>query len=127
LIESKVGYNRRARSTQTLDAFPYESLRRHPIVSGIALGIIIACAGSYLGQAFAIHHTNEIAQQVRAEHPNDPLDGLWIIGLGITLVGSVVAMVIGIIAGLILYMELKRSAALHLRTSVRREPRKLYQ
>ena len=72
-------------------------LRRHPIVSGIALGIILACAGSYPGQAFAIHHTNEIAQQVRARDPNNPLDGLWIIGFGITLVGSLAATVIGII------------------------------
>jgi H+/Cl- antiporter ClcA len=101
--------------------------RRHPIVSGIALGIIIACAGSYLGQALAIHHTNEIAQQVRVQHPDDPLDGLWIIGLGITLIGSLVGTVIGIIAGLILYVELKRCAALHVRSPVRRKAQKLYQ
>ncbi len=118
---------RAAASIQTLDACAMNLFRRHPIVSGIALGIIIACAGSYLGQAFAIHHTNEIAQQVRAQHPDDPLDGLWIIGLGITLIGSLVATVIGIIAGLILYVELKRSAALNLRSPVRSEARKLYQ
>ena len=96
-------------------------LRRHPILAGIALGVIVACAGSYLGQVMAIHHTNEIAQQVRAQHPDDPLDGLWIIGLGITFVGSVIATVVGIAAGSILYVELKRSAASRFQTPARRE------
>jgi ABC-type transporter Mla maintaining outer membrane lipid asymmetry permease subunit MlaE len=89
-------------------------LRRHPIASGIALAIVVVCAGSYLAQVFAIQHVNEIARQVRAKHPDDLLDGLWIIGLGITFIGSVIATVIGIAAGLILYVELKQSGARHL-------------
>ena len=84
--------------------------RRHPVASGIALAVIVMCVGSYLGQTVAIHHTNEIAEQVRAKHPDDPLDGLWIIGFGITLVGSLIGAVIGIAAGLILYLELNHSA-----------------
>ena len=101
-------------------------LRRHPILSGIILGFIVACSGAYLSQAFAIHHTGEIARQVRAQHPDDPLDGLWIIGLGITFAGSIFATIAGIVAGLIFYVELKRSAGLRLQPSVRKPPRKLY-
>ena len=90
-------------------------LRRHPSASGIVLAILIASTGSFLGQSFAIQHTNEIAEQLRAKRPDDLLDGLWIIGLGITLVSSAIAAVIGLAAGLMLYIELKRSAAYHSR------------
>ena len=44
------------------------------------MAIVIAGTGSFLGQSFAILHTNEIAEQLRAKRPDDLLDGLWIIG-----------------------------------------------
>src|SRR4030095_10174221 len=103
-------------------------LRRYTIFSGIAAGLLTACVGSYVAELLAIHHTHEIGEQVRAHNPNDPLDGLWIIGLWIMLAGSILATLIGVGAGLIVYVELKRSAALHRRVPVHRKPlRKLYQ
>ena len=90
-------------------------LRRYPIMSGVLLAIIIACLGSYWGQVFAAHHVSEIAEQVRAKHPDDPLDGLWIIDLGITLTGAIIGTVLGIALGVIFYLWLKSSAISRLR------------
>ena len=90
-------------------------LKRHPIASGVLLAIIVACFGSYLGQVLAIRQVSEIAEQVRAKHPDDPLDGLWIIGLGITLLGAVVGTLVGSVAGVIVYLRLRGSAIRMLR------------
>jgi len=88
------------------------SLRRHPIASGILLGLIVACTGSFLGHSFAVHYTNEIAKQVKASP--DAINGVWITGVIIILGSALLAAVVGIAAGLVLYVELKRSAARHL-------------
>lgn len=63
-----------------------------------------------MGELLAVRHVTEIAEQVRAKHPDDPLDGLWIIGLGITLVGALLALFVAVVAGIILYLRLKSSA-----------------
>ena len=89
-------------------------LRRHPIVSGIVFGLATACLGSFLSHSFAVHYTNEIAKQVERQSP-DAINGLWITGASIILGGSLLAAGVGIAAGLILYVELTRSAAYHLR------------
>lgn len=89
--------------------------RRHPIASGILLGVIVVFAGSFLGHSFAVHYTNKIASQVQPSA--DAINGVWITGAIIILGSSLLAAVVGITAGLILYVELKRSAARQLRVA----------
>jgi hypothetical protein len=84
-------------------------LRRHLIASGITFGLVIAFLGSFLGHSFAVHYTNEMASQVKPSP--DAINGVWITGVIIILGSSLLAAVVGIAAGLILYAELKRSAA----------------
>ena len=88
-------------------------LRRHPIVSGIILGLVVANVGAFLGYSFAVHYTNKIASQVQPSP--DAINGVWLSGVIIILGSSLLAAVVGITAGLILYVELKRSAARQLR------------
>ena len=93
-----------------------DHLRRHPIASGIILGLVIAFVGSYLGHSFAVHYTNEMAKQVKTP-PADAINGVWIAGVIIILGSALLAAVVGIAAGLILYVELKRSAVRQLRVA----------
>jgi hypothetical protein len=55
----------------------------------------------------------EIAEQVRAQHPDDPLDGLWFIGLGTILTGAIIGTVVGIAMGVIAYLWLRSRKPSH--------------
>jgi F0F1-type ATP synthase membrane subunit c/vacuolar-type H+-ATPase subunit K len=81
--------------------------RRHPVGSGTLVGLAIACAGSYLGQVLAMRMITEIAEKASARRPDDPLDGLWIIGLGTTLTGGIIGTVVGIAMGVMTYLWLR--------------------
>ncbi|MEO8435793.1 MAG: hypothetical protein ABI596_12915 [Pyrinomonadaceae bacterium] len=79
-------------------------MKRHPLAIAaliIVLGILI---GLVAGWGMAQYETGEIARQVRARNPNDPLDGLPFIGLGIMLIGFVLGTVTGIVGAVVFWL-----------------------
>jgi len=73
--------------------------------------LVFTCLGWYLGQQEAIREVTEIARGVREKNPKDPLYMLWLIGLGVTLIGSAIGTTTGIVVRTFVYFGLKRSSA----------------
>lgn len=78
-------------------------IKRHPLMFFfllVFLGIII---GTFSGWIYAGYKVQIIAEQIKQSHPNDPIDGLWIVTLGIIFKGLVIGTIIGIVSGITVF------------------------
>ena len=85
-------------------------VKRHPLAVValiIILGMVIGVVG---GWGMAVHETGEIARQVRAKNPRDPLDGLPFIAMGIMVTGFVLGTVTGIVGAVVFWLMHKARA-----------------
>jgi hypothetical protein len=81
-----------------------EFVKRHPGATAALIVVLGVLIGTVAGWGMAQYETGEIAQQVRAKNPHNPLDGLPFIGLGILLVGFVLGTVTGIVGAVIFWL-----------------------
>lgn len=82
--------------------------RRRPALASILLGAALTLGGLVTGIAFGLYGTRKIGEAVRAENPNDPLDGLFFIFIGYAILGLLAGLAAGIAAGLIAYLKNRR-------------------
>lgn len=86
--------------------------KRHPLTSAILIVVLAFCLGALIGGAYGRHEVRLIAEEARKTHPDDPLDGLAIIGFGYAVIGMAYGMASGLVLGLIAYIWIKRRSKL---------------
>ena len=80
-----------------------EFVKRHSGATAALIIVLGVLVGTAAGWGMAQYETGEIARQVRARNPHDPLDGLPFIGLGIMLIGFVLGTITGIVGAVVFW------------------------
>jgi len=80
-----------------------KSRKRNPFIRALLIAILCIAVGTVIGWVYGIRETHSIAEAVRQHSPDDPLDGLPIISMGITFTGMIIGAVTGIIGAIIYY------------------------
>ena len=80
-------------------------LKRHPLIFGLSVAVLCFVACTALGFGISVLVTESIAAGVRETDPNDPLDGLPFITLGILFGGAGFGLFAGLIMGCVTYQR----------------------
>lgn len=82
-----------------------EFLKRHPLIFGLSAAVLCFVVCTALGFGISVLVTKSIAAGARATDPNDPLDGLPFITLGILFGGAGLGLLAGLIMGCVTYQR----------------------
>ena len=88
-------------------------LKRYPLVCAVLIFIFCLFGGAVIGWAYAQYVIQGIAEAVRQSRTDDPLDGLWLVSIGIIFKGLVTGTIIGIILGIAAYKIGRKRKKLH--------------
>ncbi len=80
-------------------------LKRHPLIFGLSVAVLCFVVCTALGFGVSVLVTKSIAAGVRETAPNDPLDGLPFITLGILFGGAGFGLLAGLIMGCVTYQR----------------------
>ncbi len=84
-------------------------IKRNSLILSFMLVLLGVISGLALGWLYAGWKVETIAEDLRRANPNDPLDGLLFISIGIILKSTFVGTLGGIIAGTISYFFVGRT------------------
>jgi hypothetical protein len=81
-------------------------IKSHPLICAILVTVAMAVACHMVGEYYAVREVREITQ---GAEPNDlRFDNVWIIGFGLSLIGTGAGIIAGLILGIIVYVRLRR-------------------
>lgn len=84
-------------------------IKRHSLILSFLLVLLGVISGLVIGWVYAGWKVEAMAEELRRANPNDPLDGLLFISIGIILKSAFVGTLSGIIAGTISYFFVGKS------------------
>jgi ABC-type antimicrobial peptide transport system permease subunit len=84
-------------------------IKRHSLILSFLLVLLGIVSGFVIGWFYAGWRVEVIADDLRRANPNDPLDGLLFISMGIILKSAFIGTLCGVIAGTISYFFVGKS------------------
>ncbi len=69
-----------------------KSRKPNALVIAVFIALVCIAKGTVVGWVYGVYEAHSIAGSVRPRSPQDPLDGLPIIGMGITFTGMVIGL-----------------------------------
>lgn len=84
-------------------------IKHHSLILSFLFVLLGVISGFVIGWFYAGWKVEAIAEELRRANPNDPLDGLLFISIGIILKSAFVGTLGGIIAGTISYFFVGRT------------------
>ncbi|MGI8555031.1 MAG: hypothetical protein ACR2LT_01565 [Pyrinomonadaceae bacterium] len=79
-------------------------IKRAPLTCALLLVFCGIISGAIFGWIYAAYKIEIIAAQVKQAQPDDPLDGLWIVSLGIIFKGLIIGTLVGIFSGVVIFL-----------------------
>ena len=79
------------------------TVKNHPLAAGMIIVLLCSLLGAVAGWLFAFEATRSIAEGVRADNPQDPLDMLPFVQFMYIALGSCGGAIVGMFAGGVVY------------------------